>query len=262
LRPLASALFAGVVALSTVVVASPQAQANPPSRDAAAAEILFREGRAHARARDYAGACPRFEESLRLDPAPGTLLNLADCEEHLGRLASAWEHYTRLTSVIAESDDRFTIAKMHAAAIAPHLARLTVELARGADADGSARVSRDGVELRGASIGASLPVDPGPHTIEVDANGRTSRRTTIVIARGESRVFVADVGPPAPRSSHAATLVTAGWIFAGAGAALVGSGAYIASGDPSSSDAGVLIGAGLVAAVVSVVAFVTAGDSR
>ena len=32
----------------------------------------------------------RFEESLRVDSAPGTKFNLADCYEHLGKLASAW----------------------------------------------------------------------------------------------------------------------------------------------------------------------------
>jgi hypothetical protein len=33
---------------------------------------------------DVAGACRKFEESDQLDTAPGTLLNLAGCNERLG----------------------------------------------------------------------------------------------------------------------------------------------------------------------------------
>src|SRR5687767_11843809 len=69
------------------------ASAQPPQGDAAASEALFREGRRLMKAGDYEGACPKLEESLRLDPALGTLFNLASCEEQLGRWATAWQHW-------------------------------------------------------------------------------------------------------------------------------------------------------------------------
>jgi TolA-binding protein len=71
------------------------ARAEP--RDPATAEVLFRTGRLHSLAGEYAAVCPLFAESLRLDPAPGTLLNLADCEEHIGRTATAWAHFRELS---------------------------------------------------------------------------------------------------------------------------------------------------------------------
>ena len=74
---------------------SPPAPAMADTRDPAAAEALFEAGRQAATRGDWTTACPKFAESQRLDPAPGTLLNLADCEEHLGHLASAWDCVAR-----------------------------------------------------------------------------------------------------------------------------------------------------------------------
>ena len=58
--------------------------------DSAAARALFDEGRRLASQGKYDAACPKFEESQKLDPGMGTLFNLADCVEHLGRTATAW----------------------------------------------------------------------------------------------------------------------------------------------------------------------------
>ena len=52
-----------------------QAKANDP----AAAEALFLEARDLFVAGKVAAACTKFESSYKLDPAPGTLLNLAAC---------------------------------------------------------------------------------------------------------------------------------------------------------------------------------------
>ena len=79
--------------------------------DAAAADALFQKGREAADKGDFATAAAKFAESQRLDPAPGTLLNLADCEEHLGQTASAWEHYKRAAETMNAGDDRIPYAK-------------------------------------------------------------------------------------------------------------------------------------------------------
>src|SRR5260221_7405355 len=86
-------------------------------RDPAAAEALFRAGRAAADKGDYVTACPKFEESNRLDPEVGTVFNLADCDEHLGKVASAWQLFKEVAQRLSPADERVSIATSRAAAL-------------------------------------------------------------------------------------------------------------------------------------------------
>ena len=47
-----------------------------------------------------------FLSSLELHPAVGTLLNLADCEEKLGLIASAWRHFKDARPLMRDGDGR------------------------------------------------------------------------------------------------------------------------------------------------------------
>src|SRR5579863_8518518 len=84
---------------------------------AATATTLFQEGREAAKKGDYATACAKMEESFRLDPAVGTLLNLADCQEHMGHPASAWQRFREAADKLAPSDDRLVAVKQRLAAL-------------------------------------------------------------------------------------------------------------------------------------------------
>src|SRR5262245_43042215 len=54
------------------------------------ARTLVREARKLMEKGHHAEACPKLEESLRLDPGIGTQFNLAHCWEQIDRTASAW----------------------------------------------------------------------------------------------------------------------------------------------------------------------------
>src|SRR3954454_5915906 len=109
-----------------VVLAAPAAAA--PPRDPAAAEWLFREGRTLMKKRDFLGACPKLEESLRLDPAVGTLMNLAECEERIGRTASAWQRWGAAADELPARDRRRQAALSRARSLEMRLARLSITL--------------------------------------------------------------------------------------------------------------------------------------
>ncbi|MCL2451247.1 MAG: hypothetical protein FWD17_20060, partial [Polyangiaceae bacterium] len=78
----------GVTCTAVIACAGPgagHAFAQTASEEAAA-EALFEQGRDLMLAGRVAEACPKFAESERLDPAPGTLLNLATCYERNGQV--------------------------------------------------------------------------------------------------------------------------------------------------------------------------------
>jgi hypothetical protein len=179
------------------------------AKDPAAAEALFREGRALSDAGDIAGACAKFRESDRLDPAVGTTFNIADCEERLGHLARAWTLFDEVAQRLPAADKRRDVAKKRAAALEPRLPKLSVRLSTGAVA--GVRVVRDGVELGSASLGTALPVDPGEHVVVVSAAGRTDRSFKVIVSEREIRALDVEPGDPVAASltENPAPVVTA-----------------------------------------------------
>ncbi len=147
-------------------------------------------------------AIPHLLESLRLDPKAITLLNLADCEERVGKLADALGHWVD-ARVRAQTEGAEAIgseAERRAKELEPRLARLTIVLARGAPSD--AKVTRDGLELGAPSLSLPLPIEPGTHKIVVRAAGRVDRTVDVTLTEGESKRVEVEVGPvdPTPRA--------------------------------------------------------------
>jgi len=177
---------------SAALLAFAPATARADGADVATADTLFREGRLAAEAGDYALACPKFEESYRLDPAAGTLLNLGDCEENRGQLGRAWKHFRQLYDRLPATDDRKPIADARARAVELRAPKLRVVLSAAIPAN----VTRDDVVLSRAALGTSQPVDSGRHVIVVTAIGRREKRYEIVVADGEDKEISVSSGDP------------------------------------------------------------------
>jgi tetratricopeptide (TPR) repeat protein len=137
--------------------------------DTARAEAMFEEGRKLMVAHDYTAACPKLAESERLDPAPGTLLNLAVCYERANKTATAWATYKSAALLAQRSGepDRAAAATRKAAELEPRLARLTVTVAPTPGLE----VRCDGQPLGEPSWGVALPYDAGDHEVQATAPG-------------------------------------------------------------------------------------------
>jgi hypothetical protein len=149
-----------------------------------------------------------FRRSYQLDPAVGTLLNLAICEEELGHLTHAWQQYQRVIETLPADDDRLPIAEQRMARLAERLPRLVIRIANGAPA--ATRVYRDGSEVSGASLGAVLIIDPGDHVITAEAEGHKPRRYRLSVDRASTHELTVEPGPEIsalvePPSAHSSS---------------------------------------------------------
>jgi hypothetical protein len=177
--------------------------------DSAAAQALFDQGKKAMAAHDFSEACPKFEESFHLDPAMGTLLNLADCYERAGRLATAWSKFLELASKAhaAGQTERARIGRQRAAALAPRLSNLVIQ-APAAGRTPGLEVRRDGTVVGQAEWGSPIPTDPGPHTIAASAPGKQPWSTSIDVgAQAVTATVVVpelEAVPPEPSAAEPA----------------------------------------------------------
>lgn len=214
------------------------------AQDTAAAEALFKKGVDQMTAGHFDVACPAIAESQRLDPRPGTLFTLAECEAKSGKIATAlvhYEDYLHLVDTLPEAQkqrhaQRVDIAKAQQKALTPEVPTLLLKAPSDAPAD--LKITRDGTELSAASLGVALPVDPGEHVIVTSAGQGPKTEQRIKLAKREKKTLelrvemasgpaptatsTSDTGPgPAPDSGPSKQRVAA-YVSGGVGlAALV-----------------------------------------
>ena len=122
-----SPLVALALALSSVpLFAARPAAAQSAAQKAAMAQALYESGTQLLERGEHAAACPKLEESQRLDPAMGTSL-LATCSPATGRPTSAWSLFLEVAGLAHRAGNpmRESTARARAAALEPHLPRLT-----------------------------------------------------------------------------------------------------------------------------------------
>ena len=193
--PAAGARAAHVTLLLALLSIARHSAAEPRTEDKALATVLFQEGRARMAEGRVPEACSKFEESQRLDPSGGTLLNLALCHEKDARLAQAWSEFGE---AIAEArrdqrPDREAAAKEHVLELEPRLSRLTVLVPEAARIVGL-RIELDGRELAEASWSLAIPIDGAEHAIRATAPGRAPLIITAHLG-GEARATTVEITP-------------------------------------------------------------------
>ena len=234
--------FVGAGAFALLVAVAPAARAQ--SAQAAAAEALFQEGLAAAERHELDVACARFRDSDKVDPANGTKLALAECEENRGKLATSWSLFKATLEKLPPTDKRIATVKGRIAALEARLPKLVVTIAP--DAPKGTTVTEGEAPMLPSMFGLALPTDPGVHTFVVKADGyedatlkveaREKQTASLVARPGPAKrlapvVVAAPVQPktaePTPRpppSTPAQDNRTAGWIVGGVGVAGVGVG--------------------------------------
>jgi len=209
------------------------------------ADEAFQHGRDLLKAGNYAEACAAFERSQQLDPSLGTQFNIAQCDEKIGKLATALELYRDLAQRDTNARRKAASASL-AAKLEPRVPRLQLQIE---PKPPGLVVTINGTPCTAAcDPRASRPVDFGRYAIVATAPGYQKRTTEVAVA-AEAKVIVVpiqleraaagtvggtapDVAPPvvattresaaAPARSHRHKAL--GFTLVGAGVAGIGGG--------------------------------------
>jgi hypothetical protein len=169
--------------LGAVLACSPVALADVPPEKAA--QAAFDQGMELMKKKKLAEACPKFEESQRLDPGMGTAFRLAECYEGIGRMAKAWALYHAVAEDAQAKKNRAreVVARKHAEAVEPKLGRMTVVVSVGAADTPGLALTRDGDPIARSEWGAPVRVDADEHVVRASAPHKKAweTRTTKVL---------------------------------------------------------------------------------
>ena len=226
--------------------------AHAAGKNPVVAQTLYDEARQLVAAEKFEQACPKLKASYELDPAGGTLLNLADCYEHQGKTALAWTTFKDALEAARRDgkSERVEFATQHLATLEKRLSRLSVAVPETARIPGL-EVTVDGTPLAEAAYDIALPVDPGTHRIRAVAPGKQAFEKSVEVPSSSAEHLKIDLptladassAPPvapkqAERSSAAgptpvngpstptSTTRTLGFVAGGLGLVSVGVGSY------------------------------------
>lgn len=159
------------------------AAASSDASKSAGAKELFKEGRKLAEKGDYPGACSKFEQSLELEDGIGTRFNLADCYEHVGRTATAYEMFIEVaeTSRRQGQAQREGVAQSRADALAGKLSRLLIQVE---PQERVVQVRRDGEKIDSTALGSPIALDPGTYELSASAPGLKEWTSKVKVPTG------------------------------------------------------------------------------
>jgi hypothetical protein len=179
--------LAVAVAVATAIIGA----ATPVQAQSAEAESLFREGKRLMKKGQLARACDKFEAADHVEATASTELNLADCREKTGQLATAWAMFIRAATTAKRAGDakRDAEGRRRAAALEPQLVYLTILVPEEARIDGLV-IKRNDAAIDPALWDQRVPVDPDEYTISAEAPGHKPWSTAVVVKTKSKKVEV------------------------------------------------------------------------
>lgn len=178
------------------------------------ASKLFRTGVELMDSGHYSEACPKFLESLRLNPKPGSLFALAECDFYSERILTAKTHYYEFLAMVRtlpeeqqnNYDSRVDDATKRLIEMERSIPRIRFVIPPKWDPDTIVRV--DGIVFSFGALQNSHQVDPGEHTVATQLKGGPVREERYTVKKGEEWVLLLRVDqPPKPKPLPAPIVV-------------------------------------------------------
>lgn len=177
----AGCLFAALASFAASTAIATPAIAEDAAPDPAAL-ALFRRGRELVAHGEWAEGCAKLHQSFERSASASTLLNIARCDEHDGKVATAWTRNHQALALAGRLTDPgrrtelIDLAKDGVARMEARLPKVLVDVSS-PPRDASAADETG----RALPIGEAVPLDPGRHTVTVRASGFVSQTVDVVL---------------------------------------------------------------------------------
>lgn len=237
----ASVAQTSLLLLGLAMTTPTAAQSEPPAAASSSGEPtapapsdeagrLYDEGLADMLAGRFDSGCPKLAESYRLEPMPGALFTVAECEAGWGKSLDAIRHYRQYLGEF----DRMTpeqqtgqkgrdkVAKEKLEELSANVGTVTFRLPDAAPAGTVVKV--DGREVAADKLGQPEAMEPGEYRVTVEAPGHLPREHRLVLTRGEKQDMSLGLGSEGDDGGETGAgsdipLSTWGWVAGGVGAA-------------------------------------------
>ncbi|MRG95661.1 hypothetical protein [Polyangium spumosum] len=180
------------------------AQSSNTHAQAVSVDVLFMEALEAYDAGNYATACPKFEQVVRIKPGLGARVALGHCYRDRGDVVQAIEVYEAIVADAPELEakattpkdkdnvkDRAQMAQKNLSALELKVGRLTLEVPSSQLVLPAFVLRLDGAPVPREQIGKPRWILPGKHRIEGSATGFvTDAREVEVQARGAHSVAI------------------------------------------------------------------------
>lgn len=247
---------AGVVLAMNLASQRAAAQQAPSADDAGAQRIAaYRAGVEASAAGRWAEARQHFADALAMRASPKVYFSLAQAEEQLGQVASAFADYGHAleSARTAGESDVVTAAEQARRAIEPRVPHVRVQVSGATGATAT-------VDGQSVDPSSPVPVDPGAHRLVVSAPGMQSATANIAISERQQLDIPLQLEPaeseepaaaptpaavepppvrsdaPSPDTSNHSPWRTVGLVAVGAGVLGLGAGGYFALDAKSKND--------------------------
>ena len=171
-------------------VVSP-AFAQPEQEDLSRARAKFQQATELEQGGNWAGALQLFREVGQVRMTPQVRYHIALCEANLGKLVAALGGY-ELALADADTVGPGFRAEVEAGieSLRGRIPQLVIERGPGAEA---ATIELDGISLGASSVGVSVPIDPGPHSLRASAPGYEPYSNTVEAVEGEQQTVTVEL---------------------------------------------------------------------
>ncbi|MBW2525100.1 MAG: hypothetical protein JRI23_13035 [Deltaproteobacteria bacterium] len=144
-------------------------------------------------------ACPLLAHSFGLEPLPGALFTLAECNARWGKPATAIVQFRDFIDrvkrmPVAEQNaqkKRLGLAEGRLKELGSQVGKITIELT--AVAPERAVVRRNGQPVPPAQLGKPLQVDPGRQTVSVELDGKVVEELSRIVGPGKDVTFAMEL---------------------------------------------------------------------